>query len=280
MKRGRSERLLVTRASIVPTSGDAGVTDGTADRRLRRCPDTLVVEEPLSIHLDDTLVTTTMRTPGHDFELAVGFCFTEGLLAGEAVDTVRYCAIGSAVETEFNTVSVSTGGRAPAPLARLGSTTSSCGWCGHAMLEQMCDRLEPLEPSPMISVDIVMGIADAVRQRQELFQRTGAVHGAAVFDEHGTIGVLREDVGRHNAVDKVIGALVLSGEMPATGRGLFVSGRASVEMVHKAWSAGFGTLVSPSAPTALAVHTARRANLVMVGFVRGGELNIYSPERP
>jgi FdhD protein len=254
------------------------VTEVTCAGTARR-PDELVEEEPMSIQLDGTLVSTTMRTPGHDFELAAGFCLTEGLLAGALVTGVRYCGTGSAVDTEFNVVTVETGGRAPVPTPRLGTTSSSCGWCGSDQIDELCGRLDPLLDSPPMPLDLLGRIPELLRGKQPLFDRTGAVHAAAAFDRDGTIGVVREDVGRHNAVDKVIGAMLLEGALPATGLGLFVSGRASLEMVQKAWAAGFSTVVSVSAPTALAVDTARRANLVLAGFVRPGRFNVYSPER-
>ncbi len=251
------------------------VTDAGASRR----PDELVEEEPMSIQLDGTLVSTTMRTPGHDFELAAGFCLTEGLLGAVTITGVRYCGTGSAVDTEFNVVTVETGGRAPAPTPRLGNTSSSCGWCGSDQIDDLVARLDPLPDSASMPLDLLGRVPDLLQGKQPLFERTGAVHSAAAFDRDGTIGVTREDVGRHNAVDKVIGAMLLSGDLPATGLGLFVSGRASLEMVQKAWAAGFSTLVSVSAPTALAVDTARRANLVLAGFVRPGRFNVYAPER-
>ena len=251
------------------------VTDSGASRR----PDDLVEEEPMSIQLDGTLVSTTMRTPGHDFELAAGFCLTEGLLADVTITGVRYCGTGSAVDTEFNVVTVETGGRAPVPTPRLGNTSSSCGWCGSDQIDELVGRLDPLPNSPAMPLELLGRVPGLLQGKQPLFERTGAVHAAAVFNRDGTIGVTREDVGRHNAVDKVIGAMLLSGDLPATGLGLFVSGRASLEMVQKAWAAGFSTLVSVSAPTALAVDTARRANLVLAGFVRPGRFNVYSPER-
>lgn len=248
--------------------------DGT-----RRTPDELIVEEPMTVQLDGVVVTTTMRTPGHDYELAVGFCHTEGLLHGHRVTGVRYCGNGSAIETEFNVVTVETGGRAPAPVPRLGTTSSSCGWCGSEQLDDLCARLEPLAESEQIPVEVLMSMPGRVLDDQGLFARTGAVHAAAAFDRDGTVLVVREDVGRHNAVDKVIGSMLLEDRLPATGRGLFVSGRASVEMVQKAWAAGFGTVVAVSAPTALAVDAARRAGLVLAGFVRDDRLNLYAPER-
>jgi len=262
--RRRSETLLVTT-----------ISGGTGARR----PDELIVEEPMTVQLDGTTVSTTMRTPGHDYELAVGFCHTEGLLAGHPVTGVRYCANASAVDSEFNVVTVETGGRAPTPRPRLGNTTSSCGICGNDAIDELCARLVPLPATTPIPFDVLHATPDAVRTAQGLFDSTGSVHAAAAFTAGGDVLMTREDVGRHNAVDKVIGRMLLDGQLPATGLGLFVSGRASFELVQKAWAAGFGTLIAVSAPTALAVHTARRAGLVLAGFVRSDRVNIYSPER-
>jgi FdhD protein len=244
-----------------------------------RRPDELIVEEPLAIHLDDALVTTTMRTPGHDFELAAGFVFTEGLLAGVPVQTCRYCGTGSAVDTAFNVVSVETGGLAPVPTPRLGTTTSSCGLCGSTTIDELCDRLEPLADPPSFDLDVLAGIPERMEKEQGLFAATGAVHAAAAFDRGGAPLTVREDVGRHNAVDKVIGRLLLDGQLPAHELGLYVSGRASFEIVQKAWAAGFAAIVAVSAPTAMAVDTARRANILLAGFVREGRMNVYAPER-
>jgi FdhD protein len=254
------------------------VTTVTPDG-VRRTPDQLIVEEPMTIQVDGSTVSTTMRTPGHDFELAVGFCHSEGLLAGATVSGVRYCGTGSAAETEFNVVSVDTGGVAPIPIPRLGPTSSSCGWCGSDQLDDMCARLAPLEPSEPMPLALLGRVPQLVSDHQRLFDSTGAVHAAAVFDRAGEIRYVREDVGRHNAVDKLVGAMLLAGELPAGGLGLFVSGRASVEMVQKAWAAGFGTVVAVSAPTALAVDAARRGNVFLAGFVRGDRFNVYAPER-
>lgn len=261
MARKRSERLLVTR--VTPTGSS-------------RRPDELIVEEPMTVQLDGAVVSTTMRTPGHDYELAVGFCLTEGLLAGAPVTGVRYCGSGPAVETEFNVVTVETGGRAPTPTPRLGVTSSSCGWCGSDQLDDLVDRLTPLPASTAMTDDTIRAVPGRVRDGQSLFGTTGAVHAAAAFDADGTVLVTREDVGRHNAVDKVVGSLALAGRLPATGLGLFVSGRASIEMVQKAWAAGFGTLLAVSAPTSLAVHGARRAGLALIGFVRDDGFNRYA----
>jgi len=295
MARGRALTAMTVRASA---PSDGGGRSGGAQTGAVR-PDRLVVEEPMEIRLDDHLVTTTMRTPGHDYELAVGFCFTEGLLDGAPVRGVRYCATGSADATRYNVVTVSSGGRAPVPDPRVRTTTSSCGLCGSASLDALRQRLEPLAATPP-PVDLVaLGRAAAMaRSRQPVFDETGAVHAASVFDPAtGDVELVREDIGRHNAVDKVVGRLLLDGRLPATGRGLLVSGRASFELVQKAWSAGFGILAAVSGPSSLAVETARTANLALVGFLRGGAAagggdggtehrstsqavtaNIYSPE--
>ena len=256
MSRRRSERMIVTR---VAGAGAAATSS--------RAPDDLIVEEPMSIQLDGVLVATTMRTPGNDYELAVGFCLTEGMLAGAAVTGVRYCADGSAAASEFNIVTSKPAGRAPAPTPRLGNVSSSCGWCGSEQLDDLVERLAHCR-TPIGSTSICCGRCPRRCAASRVSSpTTGAVHAAAAFDHDGAVVVLREDVGRHNAVDKVIGALLLESraQSPARGLGLFVSGRASIEMVQKAWAAGFSALVAVSAPTALAVLAARRANLLLAG---------------
>ena len=264
MARGRSESLLVT-------VYEAGA--------LRRRPDELIVEEPMTIQLDGNIVSTTMRTPGNDYELAAGFCFSDGLLGGALVKGVRYCADGAASESQFNVVTVETGGKAPVPTPRLGTTTSSCGLCGNDSIEALCDRLEPLPSTSPIALEVLTSMPSKVLSGQGLFSTTGAGHAAAAFTPSGEVLITREDVGRHNAVDKVVGRMLLDRQLPATGLGLFVSGRASFELVQKAWAGGFSTLIAVSAPTALAVQTARRAGLTLAGFVRGERLNVYAPER-
>ena len=262
MPRGRTNPVMVTRIR----GGDRS-----------RMPDKVIVEEPMEIRLDDHLVATTMRTPGHDYELAVGFLFGEGLLGGFAVNEVRYCGTGSAVDTGFNIVSVSTNGKAPVPQPRLGTTTSSCGLCGSTTIDELADRLEPFAERAELEAGVVLAAADAVRAKQELFDATGGVHAAATFDlATGDVGIVREDVGRHNAVDKVVGHLHLERSLPVAGLGLFVSGRVSFEIVQKAWAAGFRVVAGVSAPTALAVETATRANLILAGFLRGDGMNLYT----
>lgn len=243
-----------------------------------RGPDDLLVEEPLAIHLDDTQVSSTMRTPGHDFELAVGFCHSEGVLQGAPVLGIRYCGTGAPVDSDFNVVSVETGGVAPTPTPRLGSTTSSCGICGADAIQALTERLRVLPAYEPWDLDLLLTLPDRAEPLQTLFESSGSSHAAAAFDRSGALIHLREDIGRHNAVDKVVGRLLLDGQLPAHDLALFVSGRASYEMVQKAWAAGFTALVSVSGPSSLAVATARRAGLTLLGFTRGGSGTLYAPE--
>ena len=194
-----------------------------------------------------------------------------------SITSIRYCATEPAANTEYNLVAVETDGAPPAT-PRLGLTTSACGLCGTESIEMLQERLRPL-PNAMtpISADVLAAVPERVRAFQELFGTTGGVHAAAAFGAEGEPTLVREDIGRHNAVDKVVGRMLLDGDLPAHAQGLFVSGRASFEMVQKAWAAGFATLVAVSAPSALAVETAVVAGLRLAGFVRGGQLNFYSP---
>jgi FdhD protein len=265
MARGRTAKVLVERV-------DATASPIAVARR----PDELIVEEPLEIRLDGHLVTTTMRTPGDDFELAAGLCFTDGLLGGAEVTGARYCGeCGSAAETAFNVVTVETGGRAPVPRARVATTTSSCGLCGSASIDDLRQRLRPLRGLTPFALDVLAAAPDRVRAKQTLFAATGAVHAAAAFTGDGDPLVVREDIGRHNAVDKVVGRLLLDRSLPAGELALYVSGRASFEIVQKAWAAGFAAIVAVSAPSSLAVETAHAAGLVLAGFARDGRANIY-----
>jgi FdhD protein len=243
----------------------------------KRVPDRVIVEEPLEIRLDGNLVATTMRTPGDDFELAVGFCHAEGLLDDNAVKKIRYCATGSAVATKFNVVTVDTERpSAEPPTARLGVTTAACGVCGAEAIDALAARLKPRDDLRLPNSMVTSFVDARVRAAQPLFDKTGAVHGAAAFTlGDGELVVTREDIGRHNAVDKVVGKLYLDGHLPADGLGLFVSGRASFEMVQKAWAAGFACLLAVGGPSSLAVSTARAANLGLLAFVRGETYTAY-----
>lgn len=225
-------------------------------------------------------VAVTMRTPGHDFELAVGFLFTEGLLDPSALTKVSYC---DSLETEqnYNVVSV----RTAVPfdhdsLKRNFYTTSSCGICGKASLDGVEVRCEPLGEGPAVSLAVVAGLPETLRSAQRVFAETGGLHAAALFEADGELISMREDVGRHNAVDKVIGHSLMSGSLELGGLMMMVSGRASFEIVQKAAVAGIPVLCAVSAPSSLAVSAAERLGLTLIGFLRDSGCNIYShPER-
>lgn len=242
----------------------------------RPAPDELAVEEPLEIRLDGHPVATTMRTPGDDVALAVGHCCTEGLLDGARVRTVRFC--GSDVDADpgrWNVVDVDTGGAAPPPPARLGTVTPSCGWCGSRLTEDLIARLGRIRRPPGLPPALVSG--RLTEPRLELFELTGAVHGAAAMDPDGTPRRVATDIGRHNAVDKLVGRMLLEGELPATGMLLWVSGRVSFEIVQKACAAGFAWVVAVGGATSLAVEAARRVDLGLAGFARRGAATVYHP---
>jgi FdhD protein len=261
--RGRTNRLLTTWV-------DAGGRS--------RSPDDVAVEEPLEIRLDGHLVGTTMRTPGHDFELAVGFCHTEGLLAGAPVRSAKYCrgdGPGAVVESEFNVVTVSTGGLAPVPEPRLGVTSSACGMCGTTAVDELRTRIHPLPVGDPIPDEVLLAAPTELLGDTPIFAATGAVHAAALFTPAGEAVVVREDVGRHNAVDKVVGHELLAGDLPRHGHGLAVSGRVGFEIVQKAWAAGITTVVAKGAPTSLAVEAARMARITLVGWAGGHGGRVY-----
>ena len=272
MPRGITNRILTTRIDL-----DAG------DRS--REPDELAVEEPLEIRLDGNIVGTTMRTPGHDFELAAGLCFSDGLLGDAPIRSVKYCrdgGPGTVVESEFNVVTVSTGGRAPVPEPRLSVTSSVCGMCGTTAVDELRTRLHPL-PSGEPLDDRVLVEAPRLLDSTPMFESTGAVHAAALFDRDGKAIVIREDVGRHNTVDKVLGERLLAraivpGGPGLAGHGLAVSGRVGFEIVQKAWAGGITAVVAKGAPTSLAVEAARIARITLIGWAGDGRARLYTTD--
>jgi FdhD protein len=222
-----------------------------------------------------------MRTPGGDFELAVGFLFTEGLIAPEDVSRVAYCDTMPGEDQHYNVVSVTL--RRPFDLDRVKRNfyaTSSCGVCGKAALEDVEVRCEPVSLGPVVAADLLLGLPDALGEAQKVFARTGGLHAAGLFRADGSLVSVREDVGRHNAVDKVIGEQVLAGRVPVRDHVLQVSGRLSFEIVQKAAVAGIPIVSAVSAPSSLAVDAGERFGMTLVGFVRGDRLNVYThPER-
>jgi FdhD protein len=235
--------------------------------------DLLAIEEPLEIRLGDRTVSITMRTPGHDRELAAGFLFTEGILQGS--DQIA----GIACVKNSVTVELKAGVEADFErLQRHFYTSSSCGVCGKASIEALRMQGCPILPkdSPRVDSAVVHRMPESIRREQSVFDRTGGLHAAALFEDSGKFALLREDVGRHNAVDKVIGAEMLAGRSVSSNRLLLVSGRASFELVQKALMAGIPILAAVGAPSSLAVETAQRFNMTLLGFVREGRFNIYS----
>ena len=252
--------------------------------------DSVAVEEPLEVRLEvpdgdgirEHPVSVTMRTPGDDFELAAGFLFTEGVVGDPAaVGDVRYCRLVKPQEYNVVTVSLrSPDAFDPSGLDRNFYVTSSCGVCGKASLE----AVEILGCSPVAEGTLLIDEADLrglpaeLRRAQRVFDRTGGIHAAGLFDADGRLTVVREDVGRHNAVDKVVGGLVLSRTLPGSALGLVVSGRSSFEILQKAAMAGFPMVVAVGAPSSLAVDFARRFKMTLVGFANRGGCNVYAGE--
>jgi len=262
------------------------ITDRRTITRLRAGapsdrPDTLVVEEPLEIRVGGRPLTVTMRTPGHDFDLAAGFLATEGVVAAASeIAAQRYCT-GTRPDAHYNIVDVtlSDGVAPPDPsLERAFYTTSSCGICGKASLDAVrtATRWPVSDDTTTIPSSLLATLPDLLRAEQRVFDRTGGLHAAGLFTADGDALCVREDVGRHNAVDKVIGWALKAGRLPLTGCVLQVSGRASFELTQKALMAGIPTLSAVSAPSSLAVDLADEAGMTLVGFVRGNSMNVYT----
>lgn len=245
--------------------------------------DTLAAEEPLEIRIDGSPLTVTMRTPGYDFDLAAGFLMSEGVVrrVGD-LKVIRYCA-GATEDgsNTFNVLDVSLASHVPAPdssLERNFYTSSACGLCGKAGLDAVRTRASwsVTHDKAPIAARTLSELPERLRAAQRVFDRTGGLHAAGLFTSEGGLSVVREDVGRHNAVDKVVGRALREGNTPLRGSVLMVSGRASFELVQKAWMAGIPTLAAVSAPSSLAVELATEAGMTLVGFLRGESMNVYT----
>jgi len=255
------------------------MADGVATAR----PDSLAAEEPLEIRVAGRPLTVTMRTPGNDFDLARGFLVSEGVVAADSdIAGIRYCAGATAdgVNT-YNVLDVLLADGVPLPdvsVERNFYTTSSCGLCGKASLEAVrtISRWRVARDPLRLNTETIAALPDKLRAAQRVFDRTGGLHAAALFDAAGELWCVREDVGRHNAVDKVIGWALDQGRLPLSGMTLMVSGRASFELVQKAVMAGIPALAAVSAPSSLAVDLAREMGLTLIGFLRGTSMNVYS----
>ncbi|MEU8461184.1 formate dehydrogenase accessory sulfurtransferase FdhD [Streptomyces sp. NPDC029003] len=249
-------------------------------------PDTLVAEEPLEIRLNGKPLAITMRTPGDDFALAVGFLASEGVIAHASdVRAVTYCE-GAAEDgsNTYNVVNVQLAPGVPVPditLERNVYTTSSCGLCGKASLDAVrtATRFPGLADDPVrVRAELLAELPDRLRAAQKVFDRTGGLHAAGLFTIGGELLDVREDVGRHNAVDKIVGRALQAGRLPLAGAVLLVSGRASFELAQKAVMAGIPVLAAVSAPSSLAVDLAVESGLTLVGFLRGRDMNVYAGE--
>ena len=258
----------------------------TADALTVR-PETLAVEEPLEIRVNGSAVSVTMRTPGSDVELAQGFLLTEGVIGKRGdIATVQYCrGAGEDGMNTYNVLDVTLADGVPTPsldVTRNFYTTSSCGVCGKGSIEAitLITRHSPGDDPTSVTSTTLSAMPEQVRGAQKGFASTGGLHGAALFDADGTMLVVREDIGRHNAVDKVVGWAVEHDRIPLTGSVLLVSGRASFELTQKAVMAGIPVLAAVSAPSSLAVDLASQAGLTLVAFLRGESMNVYTrPDR-
>lgn len=241
--------------------------------------DALAVEEPMEIRVRGKGIAVTMRTPGHDYELAAGFLITEGVIKNFSdVLAINHCTQGEAAETE-NIVNVFLSPKVEVDMEKLTRhvfASSSCGLCGKASIDAVHQQSSPIDDSSAVSTDLIRSLPDKLGQVQDVFSSTGGLHAAAVFDANGELVVSREDVGRHNAVDKVIGHGFLNEQLPFSNHVLMVSGRASFEILQKALVARIPTIAAVSAPSSLAVEFAERNNQTLVGFLRQDRMNVYS----
>ncbi|MGA4669688.1 formate dehydrogenase accessory sulfurtransferase FdhD [Propionibacteriaceae bacterium Y1923] len=256
--------------------------------RVTRRPDALIAEEPLELRLAGEALTVTMRTPGEDVHLAHGFLLSEGIIgAADQVSTARYCA-GAVVDDEFgvprNTYNVLDLQLAPGvPLPGTGvvrnfTTTAACGVCGKTSIDSIEQQTRwPVDDDPVrFDPQVLVGLPEVLREHQQAFDRTGALHAAGLFSADGQLVRAAEDVGRHNAVDKVLGWALLQGLLPARGHVLVLSGRVGFELVQKALMAGVPAVVAVSAPSSLAVEMADRAGMTLLGFTRAPSFNVYT----
>jgi FdhD protein len=270
-----------------PVTGAVVLTVDGADVAERR--DQLATEEPMEIRVhgpgqEPVPVAVTMRTPGNDFELAVGLCLTDGIITShDGVDTIAYCLAPDASEPEgkpvqqYNIVTVRV--RQPVPPTvreRRYLATSACGVCGKAALDEVEVRCDPVGPGRPVGASVVRELPARLAAHQRVFDQTGGLHAAARFTTDGELVAVREDVGRHNALDKLIGHALLDDVLPLADQVLLVSGRLSFELVQKAAIAGIPVLCAVSAPSSLAVAAAERFGQTVVGFVRDGRFNVYT----
>jgi len=263
----RSQSKAQLKSSIALTS-----VDQWDDGAVSHAQDYLAVEEPLELRIGNTPISVTMRTPGHDLELSAGFLFTEGIISTRA----ELSALESASPNTVAAV-IASGSSPQVDLQRNFFAASSCGICGKATIESVRVRgIKPVNSAFQIDPDVLCSLPERLRESQAVFGRTGGLHAAAAFDAAGQMLVLREDIGRHNAVDKVIGWALLKDRIPLSNFVLMVSGRGGFEIAQKALVASVPVLASVSAPSSLAVQIAREFGMTMIGFLRGRRFVAYS----
>ena len=268
---------------ILPVSG---IREVEVSREGRVTSDRVAVEEPLEVRVNGASFAVIMRTPGADRDLAAGFLLAEDVIRGaDEIGAIEYCQDASA-EGRDNTLNVTvTGGAVDRLSERLGERrqvmmTASCGLCGRRTIESLRSRVAGVGGNWTIAADVIASLPDRLREAQAVFESTGGLHAAGLFDRAGTLQMAAEDVGRHNAVDKIAGRTLLAGQHPLDQFVMLVSGRASFELVQKALLAGIPVLTAVSAPSSLAIDLAEQANITLCGFLRGPRFNTYShPER-
>ena len=250
------------------------------NEKARRVQDYVAAEEPLEMRCGRQSLGVTLRTPGNDEELVAGFLFTEGIISQREDVSAIHLGEGNGAEANVAQVALGDGVRlAPDKNTHKFSAGSACGVCGKASIEQLRQRgLRRLECGSPVAPELLLALPDKLRAAQPIFGRTGGLHAAGLFDVSGELLVLREDIGRHNAVDKVVGWALLAGRLPLSDHILLVSGRGGFEIVQKAIRAGISLLASVSAPSSLAVRLARELGLTLVGFLRGRRFVVYSGE--
>ena len=242
--------------------------------------DDLAAEEPLEIRIEGQSVAVLMRTPGHDRELAAGFLVTENIVqSADELFEITVCGENAAGSDETNVVNVTLKNPARFDAKKVSRnlfSSSSCGICGKASIEAIVKQFAPIDSTLKISGSLLLDLPARLSAAQKTFQLTGGLHACALFEENGTLLALREDVGRHNALDKLIGHALFENRLPLNRQILLLSGRVSFEMVQKALAAGIAIIAAISAPTSLAVEFARSNNQTLVGFLRGNEMNVYA----
>jgi len=259
--------------------GAGSVIRHKADGGYECVTDEVAIEEPLEIRIGQDPLAVTMRTPGNDEELAAGFLLSEGILHARAdLREISRCALPSSLGNVLNVTLAATAKFTPAAAHRFGTISTSCGLCGKTSIEFIRQQFPPIDSTTSLRIEAakLLELPERLRSAQGNFERTGGIHAAAIFDVLGNLVVLREDIGRHNAVDKAIGRAFLDELLPLKNHIMIVSGRSSLEIVQKALAAGIPIVAGVSAPSSLAVNFARESNQTLIGFLRPPTFNIYA----